>query len=131
MCYKFQVSRGFRFQVLFLTSNIFQTSNLKLILTFLLLFSYSLLHPLPLAYLLPTFYYLLLFSPSLCRPLAPSLFRLFHSSIPYPTLPSRLICNSFCASTANSIGSLLRTSFAYPLTIKPIASSAEIPRWLQ
>ena len=30
----------------------------------------------------------------------------------YPTLPSRLICRSFCASTANSIGRRLITSLA-------------------
>ena len=30
----------------------------------------------------------------------------------YPTLPSRLTESSFCASTANSIGSLLSTSLA-------------------
>ena len=35
------------------------------------------------------------------------------------------------ATTANSIGILLITSPAYPLMIKPIASSVEIPRWLQ
>ena len=30
----------------------------------------------------------------------------------YPTLPSRLICSSFCASTANSMGNWLITSRA-------------------
>ena len=30
----------------------------------------------------------------------------------HPTLPSKLIANSFCASTANSIGSCFSTSFA-------------------
>ena len=30
----------------------------------------------------------------------------------YPTLPSRLMARSFCASTANSIGNLAKTSFA-------------------
>ncbi len=28
----------------------------------------------------------------------------------YPTLPSKLMANNFCASTANSIGSLFNTS---------------------
>ena len=109
------------------------------------------LRPLLSAYLLHTIYFLLS-SSALCLlttyyllltlflcPL-PTYYILFTSySLPlpfalcssYPTLPSRLICSSFCASTANSIGSLLRTSFAYPFTIKPIASSVEIPRWLQ
>ena len=49
----------------------------------------------------------------------------------YPTLPSKLTVRSFCASTANSIGSLLKTSLAYPLTIRATASSSEIPLWLQ
>ena len=41
----------------------------------------------------------------------------------HPTLPSRLIPSSFCASTANSIGSCCSTSFAKPLTISATASS--------
>ena len=48
-----------------------------------------------------------------------------------PTLPSRLIPSSFCASTANSIGNSARTSLQKPLTIMEMASSVEIPRWLQ
>ena len=52
----------------------------------------------------------------------------FHSIIIYPTEPSRVICRSFWASTANSIGSLFITSFAYPLTIRATASSVGIPR---
>lgn len=50
------------------------------------------------------------------------------SYLTYPTLPSKLICNNFCASTANSIGSLLTTSFTYPFTISPTASSSPNPR---
>src|SRR6185369_6367252 len=42
-------------------------------------------------------------------------------SIHHPTLPSKLIPNSFCASTANSIGSCLSTSRAKPLTISATA----------
>ena len=49
----------------------------------------------------------------------------------YPTLPSRVIWRSFCASTANSIGSLFITSLAYPLTINATASSKGIPRCWQ
>src|SRR3546814_2160689 len=41
----------------------------------------------------------------------------------HPTLPSRLIPSSFCASTANSIGSCCSTSFAKPLTISDTAAS--------
>ena len=53
-------------------------------------------------------------------------------SIPvYPTLPSRLIPSSFCASTANSIGSSWKTSLQNPLTIIETASSVEMPRWRQ
>ena len=33
-----------------------------------------------------------------------------HPSIVYPTLPSRLMASNFCASTANSMGSSLKTS---------------------
>ena len=43
----------------------------------------------------------------------------------YPTLPSRLTPRSFCASTANSMGSSLKTSLQKPLTIMLTASSAE------
>ena len=46
----------------------------------------------------------------------------------YPTLPSRLTPSSFWASTANSMGSSLKTSLQKPLTIMLTASSAEIPR---
>ena len=49
----------------------------------------------------------------------------------YPTLPSRLIPTSFCASTANSMGSSLNTSLQNPLTIKDVASSGDMPRWVQ
>src|SRR5690606_17757206 len=38
-------------------------------------------------------------------------------SAAYPTDPSRLIESSFCASTANSIGSSRKTSLQKPLTI--------------
>ena len=46
----------------------------------------------------------------------------------HPTLPSRLIPSSFCASTANSIGSCCSTSLAKPLTIRATASSCDNPR---
>ena len=46
----------------------------------------------------------------------------------YPTLPSKLISKSFWASTANSIGSLLSTSFPKPFTMREIAFSVSIPR---
>ena len=46
----------------------------------------------------------------------------------HPTLPSRLIPNNFCASTANSIGSCCSTSRAKPLTISATASSWLRPR---
>ena len=49
----------------------------------------------------------------------------------YPTDPSSETCRSFWASTANSIGSFDSTSRAYPLTIRPTASSGPIPLWLQ
>src|SRR5438876_9461140 len=45
-----------------------------------------------------------------------------------PTLPSRLIPSNRCASTANSIGSSLKTSLQKPLTIIDTASSGERPR---
>src|SRR5438105_9228972 len=48
----------------------------------------------------------------------------------HPTLPSRLIPSSRCASTANSIGSSLKTSLQKPFTIIDTASSAERPRCL-
>jgi len=41
----------------------------------------------------------------------------------HPTDPSRLIPSSFCASTANSIGSCCSTSLAKPLTISATAAS--------
>ena len=37
---------------------------------------------------------------------------ILYSSKHYPTVPSRDTCSSFCASTANSIGSLSMTSLA-------------------
>src|SRR5688500_13629852 len=43
--------------------------------------------------------------------------------IDHPTLPSREMPMSFCASTANSIGSSWITSFTKPLTMSAIASS--------
>ncbi len=46
----------------------------------------------------------------------------------HPTLPSRLMPISFCASTANSIGSSCSTSLTKPLTISAIASSCGTPR---
>src|SRR5206468_5248528 len=51
----------------------------------------------------------------------------FHVSR-HPTLPSRLMPSSRCASTANSIGSSLNTSLQKPFTIIETASSAERPR---
>src|SRR6266566_5786973 len=51
----------------------------------------------------------------------------FHVSR-HPTLPSRLMPSSRCASTANSIGSSLKTSLQKPFTIIETASSAERPR---
>ena len=44
-----------------------------------------------------------------------------------PTLPSKLIPSSFCASTANSIGSCFSTSRAKPLTISATAASCVEP----
>src|ERR671937_826778 len=49
----------------------------------------------------------------------------------YPTLPSRLIEISFCASTANSIGSCCSTSLTKTLTMSATASSSERPRCMQ
>src|SRR5437667_9496846 len=46
----------------------------------------------------------------------------------HPTLPSSLMPSSRCASTANSIGSSLKTSLQNPLTIIETASSAHNPR---
>ena len=61
-----------------------------------------------------------------------SSFFTLHSSLftlkNYPTLPSKLISKSFWASTANSIGSLLSTSFPKPFTMSEIAFSVSIPR---
>src|SRR5690606_11277942 len=48
-----------------------------------------------------------------------------------PTLPSMLTASSFCASTANSIGSSFSTSLQNPLTMRLSASSCESPRWRQ
>ena len=49
----------------------------------------------------------------------------------YPTLPSRLTEISFCASTANSIGSCWITSLTKPLTTSATASSSSRPRLRQ
>src|ERR1035438_2208904 len=49
----------------------------------------------------------------------------------HPTLPSRLTLRSLWASTANSMGSSLKTSRQKPFTIMEAASSSEIPRWRQ
>ena|SRR5437868_3610365 len=49
----------------------------------------------------------------------------------YPTLPSSEIEISFCASTANSIGSCCSTSFTKPFTTNPTASSCDKPRCTQ
>src|SRR5712672_38425 len=49
----------------------------------------------------------------------------------HPTLPSSEIEISFCASTANSIGSCCSTSFTKPLTTRPTASSCDSPRCTQ
>src|SRR5262249_28117800 len=51
--------------------------------------------------------------------------------IGHPTLPSRLIEISFCASTANSIGSCCSTSLTKPLTTSATASSSDRPRCMQ
>ena len=45
----------------------------------------------------------------------------------YPTEPSKLISNNFCASTANSMGSLFKTSLLNPFTIRAMAFSVSIP----
>ena len=49
----------------------------------------------------------------------------------HPDGPSRLIEISFCASTANSIGSCCSTSLTKPLTTSATASSSDRPRWRQ
>src|SRR5262249_32191637 len=46
----------------------------------------------------------------------------------HPTDPSRLMATSFCASTANSMGSSCRTSRTKPLTSNATASSSGRPR---
>ena len=46
-------------------------------------------------------------------------------------LPSRQTPSSFCASTANSMGSSLKTSLQKPFTIMLTASSAEMPALLE
>jgi hypothetical protein len=48
-----------------------------------------------------------------------------------PTLPSSETAISFCASTANSIGSCCSTSLTNPLTTSAVASSADKPRCRQ
>ena len=60
----------------------------------------------------------------------PTRVQALHARI-YPTLPSRLTPRSFCASTANSIGSSRNTSLQKPFTIRLIASSVDSPRWRQ
>src|SRR5690606_31991878 len=55
-------------------------------------------------------------------------FKLESALLGHPTLPSRLIPSSFCASTANSIGNCCSTSLAKPLTISATASSCPSPR---
>lgn len=45
----------------------------------------------------------------------------------YPTLPSKLTSNNFCASTANSIGNSFNTCLQKPFTNKAMASSCEMP----
>src|SRR5690606_2205038 len=51
-------------------------------------------------------------------------FELEGAFLGHPTLPSSEIASSFCASTANSIGSSFSTSLAKPLTISATASSS-------
>src|SRR4029453_16153191 len=46
----------------------------------------------------------------------------------YPTLPSKLMPRSFCASTANSIGNSLKTCLQKPLTIMFPAFSVKLRR---
>src|SRR5207302_804971 len=55
----------------------------------------------------------------------------FLVSLAHPTLPSSETEISFCASTANSIGSCCSTSLTKPLTTRPTASSWLSPRWVQ
>src|SRR5687768_7562861 len=68
----------------------------------------------------------------LCTPfqsaLPDQLVHLVGIALGHPTLPSKLIPSSFCASTANSIGSCFSTSRAKPLTISATAASASRPR---
>src|SRR5262245_50233450 len=59
------------------------------------------------------------------------LVELRHPPLRQPTDPSRLIEISFCASTANSIGSCCSTSRTKPLTTSATASSSESPRCMQ
>src|SRR5690606_23879866 len=49
----------------------------------------------------------------------------------HPTAPSRLMPSSFCASTANSIGSSLNTALQKPFTIIETASSRDRPRCMR
>lgn len=44
---------------------------------------------------------------------------------------SKLISNSFWASTANSMGNLFNTSLLKPFTMRAMAFSVSMPRWLQ
>ena len=55
----------------------------------------------------------------------------FARALLIPTLPSRVMPSSFCASSANSIGSSLNTSLQNPFTIIDMACSALRPRCLQ
>src|SRR5690606_8751339 len=52
-------------------------------------------------------------------------------SVSHPTAPSSVTPSSFCASTANSIGSSRNTSLQKPFTIMFTASSSGMPRWRQ
>ena len=63
-------------------------------------------------------------------PIAPAALLQATSAV-HPTLPSSEMPISFCASTANSIGSFCITSRQKPLTISATASSVERPRWRQ
>src|SRR4029450_10675751 len=69
-------------------------------------------------------------APFVARPLLLSGAAVWGPSLtPYPTDPSRLTLNSFCASTANSIGSSRKNSLQTPLPMLLDASSGHTPRW--
>ena len=55
----------------------------------------------------------------------------FSGAIDQPTLPSSVTPRSFCASTANSMGSSRKTSLQNPFTMSETASSADSPRCWQ